>query len=89
MTFEDLGLCPQILAALKEEGYEKPSPIQEQAIPPALAGRDVLGCAQTGTRKNLCLCRPDSPAVEQQACIRAPHPCSHPHSHPGVGHPNR
>ena len=33
MTFEDLGLCPQILAALKEEGYEKPSPIQEH-VPP-------------------------------------------------------
>ena len=58
MTFEDLGLCPQILAALKEEGYEKPSPIQEQAIPPALAGRDVLGCAQTGTGKTCAFAAP-------------------------------
>ena len=58
MTFEDLGLCPQILAALKEEGYEKPSPIQEQAIPPALAGRDVLGCAQTGTGKTAAFALP-------------------------------
>ena len=58
MTFADLGLCPQILAALKEEGYEKPSPIQEQAIPPALAGRDVLGCAQTGTGKTCAFAAP-------------------------------
>ena len=58
MTFEDLGLCPQILVALKEEGYEKPSPIQEQAIPPALAGRDVLGCAQTGTGKTCAFAAP-------------------------------
>ena len=58
MTFEDLGLCPQILAALKEEGYENPSPIQEQAIPPALAGRDVLGCAQTGTGKTCAFAAP-------------------------------
>ena len=58
MTFEDLGLCPQILAALKEEGYKHPSPIQEQAIPPALAGRDVLGCAQTGTGKTCAFAAP-------------------------------
>ena len=58
MTFADLGLCPQILAALKEEGYEKPSPIQAQAIPPALAGRDVLGCAQTGTGKTCAFAAP-------------------------------
>ena len=58
MTFEDLGLCPQILAALREEGYKHPSPIQEQAIPPALAGRDVLGCAQTGTGKTCAFAAP-------------------------------
>ena len=45
MTFQALGLCAPILTALKEQGYESPSPIQEQAIPPALAGRHVLGCA--------------------------------------------
>lgn len=50
-TFSDLGIIPTILSALEEEGYENPSPIQEQAIPPALAGRDLLGCAQTGTGK--------------------------------------
>ena len=51
MRFEELGIRPEILQALREEQYEKPSPIQEKAIPPALAGRDVLGCAQTGTGK--------------------------------------
>ena len=43
MTFKELGLIEPILKALAEQGYEKPSPIQELAIPPALAGRDVLG----------------------------------------------
>jgi ATP-dependent RNA helicase RhlE len=51
MTFRDLGLSAPILTALEEQGYQKPSPIQEKAIPPALTGRDVLGCAQTGTGK--------------------------------------
>ncbi len=58
MTFQDLGLCPPILSALKKLGYEKPSPIQEKAIPPALAGRDVLGCAQTGTGKTCAFATP-------------------------------
>ena len=43
MTFKDLGLNAPIVKALEEQGYQKPSPIQEGAIPPALAGRDVLG----------------------------------------------
>ncbi len=51
MTFRDLGLSAPILTALEEQGYSRPTPIQEQAIPPALAGRDVLGCAQTGSGK--------------------------------------
>ena len=58
MTFQDLGLCPSILSALKDLGYQKPSPIQEKAIPPALTGRDVLGGAQTGTGKNCALAAP-------------------------------
>ena len=58
MTFAQLGLCPPILKALAEEGYESPSPIQEKAIPPALAGRDVLGCAQTGTGKTCAFAAP-------------------------------
>ncbi|HEY0983261.1 DEAD/DEAH box helicase [Schlesneria sp.] len=51
MSFSDLGLCQPILNAVKAEGYETPTPIQAQAIPHALAGRDLFGCAQTGTGK--------------------------------------
>ena len=51
MLFNELGLRPEILAALEERGYKEPTPIQELAIPYVLMGRDVLGCAQTGTGK--------------------------------------
>ncbi|HEY8614017.1 MAG TPA: DEAD/DEAH box helicase, partial [Roseomonas sp.] len=50
-TFADLGLSEPILKAVAETGYVHPTPIQEQAIPVVLMGRDVLGCAQTGTGK--------------------------------------
>ena len=50
-TFTDLGLATPLLDALAEQGYQSPTPIQDQAIPPALEGRDVLGTAQTGTGK--------------------------------------
>src|ERR1700683_3665042 len=50
-TFAELGLGPEILEALVDVGYEAPSPIQEQTIPPLLAGRDVIGQAQTGSGK--------------------------------------
>jgi ATP-dependent RNA helicase DeaD len=49
--FAALGLSAPVLAAIRDVGYESPSPIQEQAIPPLLAGRDVIGQAQTGTGK--------------------------------------
>lgn len=51
MTFENLNLIEPILKALQEEGYETPTPIQGEAIPIVLNGRDLLGCAQTGTGK--------------------------------------
>ena len=51
MTFDDLGLSPNLLAAIKDAGYTAPTPIQAGAIPVALTGRDVLGIAQTGTGK--------------------------------------
>ncbi len=51
MKFNDLPIIPPIQRALTDERYSKPTPIQEQAIPPIMAGRDVLGCAQTGTGK--------------------------------------
>jgi superfamily II DNA/RNA helicase len=51
MTFTELGLSESVLRAVSEAGYETPTPIQKQAIPQVLMGRDVLGCAQTGTGK--------------------------------------
>jgi ATP-dependent RNA helicase RhlE len=51
MVFEQLNLIPQILKALKGEGYEKSTPIQAKSIPAILQRRDILGCAQTGTGK--------------------------------------
>ena len=58
MTFAELGLNAPILKALEQQGYKTPSPIQAKAIPPALAGRDVLGCAQTGTGKTCAFATP-------------------------------
>ena len=51
MTFEELGLMPRLVEQLQEQGIVDPTPIQIQAIPHALAGRDVMGLAQTGTGK--------------------------------------
>src|SRR5579862_4869078 len=51
MDFSELGLSPEILQAVSDAGYTTPTPIQEQAIPIVAQGRDVLGCAQTGTGK--------------------------------------
>ena len=51
MSFQTLGLSEEILKSIKEIGYETPSEIQQQAIPHVLMGRDILGCAQTGTGK--------------------------------------
>jgi ATP-dependent RNA helicase RhlE len=51
MQFNDLGLEPGLLSAVAERGYDTPTPIQVEAIPPVLAGRDLLGGAQTGTGK--------------------------------------
>ncbi|MFT5779681.1 MAG: ATP-dependent RNA helicase RhlE [Crocinitomicaceae bacterium] len=51
MKFNELGLLPEILDAINTQGYDTPTPIQEKAIPKALQGQDILGCAQTGTGK--------------------------------------
>ncbi len=51
MSFADLGLSPKLLEAIAAAGYENPTPIQKEAIPPAIQGHDVLGIAQTGTGK--------------------------------------
>src|SRR6266403_3731961 len=51
MGFSELGLSPELLQAVSDAGYTIPTPIQQQAIPYVQMGRDVLGCAQTGTGK--------------------------------------
>ena len=51
MSFEDLGLSEELLRAVADSGYNDPTPIQRQAIPPVLMGRDIIGVAQTGTGK--------------------------------------
>jgi ATP-dependent RNA helicase RhlE len=51
MTFDELNLAPAILKAVREQGYDTPTPIQAQAIPAVLDGHDLLGGAQTGTGK--------------------------------------
>lgn len=58
MSFEQLGLIAPILKALKAEGYTTPTPIQEQSIPVVLDGKDLLGCAQTGTGKTAAFALP-------------------------------
>lgn len=51
MSFNDLGLCKELLTALNDVGYAEPTPIQKEAIPVVLKGRDMMACAQTGTGK--------------------------------------
>src|SRR6185369_15130012 len=58
MTFEDLKLEEPLLRAIKARGYSTPTPIQARVIPHVLAGRDLLGCAQTGTGKTAAFALP-------------------------------
>ncbi len=58
MTFKELNLSTPLLRAVQEAGYETPSPIQAAAIPPVLSGRDLMGCAQTGTGKTAAFALP-------------------------------
>jgi ATP-dependent RNA helicase DeaD len=76
-SFDQLGLSPPILAALKDVGYEAPTPVQSRTIPPLLAGRDVMGQAQTGTGKTAAFAIPilqalDLRRAEVQALVLAP-----------------
>ncbi|WP_177765865.1 DEAD/DEAH box helicase [Flavobacterium sp. I3-2] len=68
MTFKDLQLIEPIQKALEAQGYEKPTPIQEQAIPHVLQGKDLFGCAQTGTGKTAAFAIP----ILQQLAKREP-----------------
>ena len=58
MTFDDFNLSPSLRAAVRKAGYDVPTPIQSETIPLVLAGRDVLGCAQTGTGKTAAFALP-------------------------------
>ena len=58
MTFKELHIIEPILEALKQEGYQTPTPIQQQAIPAILKGNDLLACAQTGTGKTAAFALP-------------------------------
>ncbi len=66
ITFEQLNLIEPILRSLKAEGYTKPTPIQQQAIPVLLQGKDLLGCAQTGTGKTAAFAIPILQLLWQQ-----------------------
>ena len=83
-TFADLGLAEEILAALQDVGYESPSPIQEQAIPLLLEGRDVIGQAQTGTGKTAAF---GLPMIESVDASDAGRPGARPHADARAVHP--
>ena len=76
-TFDQFGLAPDILKAVKESGYTIPTPIQEQAIPVVLAGRDMMGAAQTGTGKTASFSLPIIQRLLPQASTSAS-PARHP-----------
>ncbi len=71
-TFNDLGLRPELLGALAGLGYEEPTPIQSQAIPPLLAGRDLLGQAATGTGKTAAFALPVLERLERGRSAKGP-----------------
>jgi ATP-dependent RNA helicase DeaD len=71
-TFEDLGLRPELLKALSGLGYEEPTPIQQEAIPPLVAGRDLLGQAATGTGKTAAFALPILQVLTPHRSDRAP-----------------
>ena len=76
MTFNDLKLSAPLLKAVSEAGYETPSPIQASAIPPVLEGRDLMGCAQTGTGKTAAFALPmldrlSAAAPRRKGAVRA------------------
>jgi ATP-dependent RNA helicase RhlE len=72
MSFENLGLTPELLRALTEKGYVQPTPIQSQAIPAVLSGRDVLAGAQTGTGKTAAFVLPLLQLLKATPAMTAP-----------------
>ena len=76
MRFDDLKLMPLLLQNVQAAGYETPTPIQQATIPLVLAGKDVLGCAQTGTGKTAAFALPGSAAPS--APSSSPRPANSP-----------
>lgn len=76
-TFADLGLAPELLKAIYEQGYSSPTPIQAQAIPEVMAGRDIMGGAQTGTGKTAAFTLPILQRLLPHASS-SPSPARHP-----------
>jgi len=74
MSFDQLNLSPPLLQAIKEQGYSKPTPVQEQAIPVILKGNDILAGAQTGTGKTAGFALPLLELLYQQPLPKKPHP---------------
>ena len=64
MGFDTLGLSEQVLQAVSESGYDNPTPIQAQAIPLILGGRDVVGASQTGTGKTAAFALPSLSKIQ-------------------------
>ena len=77
MSFDTLGLMPELLRAVREQGYETPTPVQSKAIPVVLSGRDLLAGAQTGTGKTAAFVLPilqrllTQPAAQPSSTVRA------------------
>ena len=71
MSFESLGLRPRLLDAVSDMGYTTPTPIQSEAIPHVLEGRDVVGCAQTGTGKTAAFVLPTLDRIKPEGVVHA------------------
>ena len=78
MRFQDLKIDEAILKAIREVGYDTPTPIQEKAIPVVLSGRDLLGCAQTGTGKTAAFAIPMLQRMGRPQPGARPHPDADP-----------
>ncbi len=77
ITFNDLGLAPELLRAVADEGYTRPTPIQARAIPLVIGGKDIMGGAQTGTGKTAAFTLPILQRILPFAS-NSPSPAKHP-----------
>lgn len=71
MQFKELNIIPTILKALEDENYTAPTPIQEAAIPVILSGRDLIGCAQTGTGKTAAFAIPTLQLLDEEKVVQS------------------